>query len=61
LQFRDQVLKNQKADGTYNPESSEHRHATSAAAGGDAEIYRAALCTLMLEVYYRYLKVGGGH
>ena len=24
-------------------------------AGPDAEIYRTALCTLMLEVYYRYL------
>jgi hypothetical protein len=58
-QFRDQVLKNQKANGSYNPESSEHRHAASAAAGSDAEIYRTSLCTLMLEVYYRYLKVGG--
>jgi hypothetical protein len=58
--FRDQVLKNQKADGTYNPESAEYAGATSSGAGGDANIYRSALCTLMLEVYYRYLKVGGG-
>ena len=27
-------------------------------AGGDKDIYRTCLCTLMLEVYYRYLKVG---
>jgi hypothetical protein len=53
-QGRDQILKNQRPDGSYNPESSEHRHATTAAAGADAEIYRTALCTRMLEIYYRY-------
>jgi len=27
---------------------------------GDTEVYRTALCTLMLEVYYRFLKSSGG-
>lgn len=57
-QCREQILKNQRPDGSYNPESGEHAGATTSAAGGDAEIYRTCLCTLMLEVYYRYLKVG---
>jgi hypothetical protein len=32
--------------------------AGTSAAGNDSEVYRVCLCTLMLEVYYRYLKVG---
>jgi hypothetical protein len=43
-----QVLKEQKPDGSWTHESG--------AAGGDW-IYGTALCTLMMEVYYRYLKV----
>jgi hypothetical protein len=44
-----QVLKAQKPDGSWvHP---------SGATGGD-NIYGTTLCTLMLEVYYRYLKVG---
>jgi hypothetical protein len=42
--MRDEVLKNQKPDGTWS--------------GGDAKygpIYDTTLCTLMLEVYYRFL------
>lgn len=59
-QCREQILKNQRPDGSYNPESGELAGATSSAAGQDAEVYRTCLCTLMLEVYYRYLKVGAG-
>jgi hypothetical protein len=45
-----EILKNQAADGSWPA-------AKGAAAGGD-KIMSTALCTLMLEVYYRYLKVG---
>jgi hypothetical protein len=44
-----EVLKNQAKDGSWV--------GGGAAAGGD-KIFATALCTLMLEVYYRYLKVG---
>ena len=43
-----QLLQNQNKDGSWT-----HK---SAGAGGD-NVYATALCTLMLEVYYRYLKV----
>ncbi len=59
-QCRDILLKNQKPEGNYNPETGSQGIATSAGAGGDGEIYRTCLCTLMMEVYYRYLKVGAG-
>ncbi len=59
-QFRDQLLKNQNPDGSYSVETGNDNAATSAAAGPDATIYRTCMCTLMLEVYYRYLKVGSG-
>ena len=59
-QCRDQVLAHQNPDGSYAQESGDFNAATSAAAGPDAAIYRTCLCTLMLEVYYRYLKVGSG-
>ena len=59
-QCRDQLLANQNPDGSYAQESGDFSAATSAAAGPDAAIYRTCLCTLMLEVYYRYLKVGSG-
>lgn len=57
-QCRTQLLKNQKPDGSYNQETGDFAIATSGGAGADAEIYRTCLCTLMLEVYYRFLKVG---
>ena len=46
------LLKAQNEDGTWPAEGS---GLTSKRAGSDAEIYRTALCTLMLEVYYRYV------
>jgi hypothetical protein len=57
-QFRDQILNNQNPDGSWAQESGDFSAATSGAAGPDAPIYRTCLCCLMLEVYYRYLKVG---
>ncbi len=55
-QMMPEMLKAQSSDGTYGLEGkglSEDR------ADVDAKIYRTALCTLMLEVYYRYLPVTG--
>ncbi len=48
------ILKNQNKDGSWTPTLTAAKGGTS---GGDG-IYSTALCTLMLEVYYRYLKVG---
>ena len=46
--FRDEVLKNQNADGSFKaPVHAGH--------GGNNTIMRTAFCTLMLEVYYRFL------
>ncbi len=53
------VLANQNSDGTWKMEGTTPVHGISTTAiGSDADIYRTCLCTLMLEVYYRYLKVG---
>jgi hypothetical protein len=58
-QFQKIILENQNADGSYKVEGvGTIGSAGTSAAGGDADIYRVCLCTLMLEVYYRYLKVG---
>ena len=58
-QFQKELLANQLPDGSYKPESAGGvGAAATGAAGADADIYRTTLCTLMLEVYYRYLKVG---
>ncbi len=51
--FRDQVLKNQNEDGTWKtPKFAGH--------GAGSQVYRTALCTLMLEVYYRFLNTDKG-
>jgi hypothetical protein len=50
--FRDQLLNNQNPEGSWK--------ATKREMHGDTEVYRTALCTLMLEVYYRFLKSSGG-
>jgi len=59
-----ELLPNQESDGRYKEEGGHMSAHGSGGAGGDADIYRTALCTLMLEVYYRYLpateKIGGG-
>ncbi len=51
--FRDQLLNNQNADGSWKPTGF-------AGHGGGSDIYRNAFSTLMLEVYYRFLSTGGG-
>jgi hypothetical protein len=46
------LLNAQSADGSWPAEGS---GLTKRRSGSDADIYRTALCTLMLEVYYRYV------
>jgi len=46
--FRDQLLNTQNKDGSW-PQPADGGHNT------ESVIYRTALCTLMLEVYYRFL------
>jgi hypothetical protein len=53
-----QLLANQNADGSWKTETSDSSVASTSPAGADRDLYRTTLCTLMLEVYYRYLKVG---
>jgi len=62
--FRDQLLNNQQDDGQWKvPGGGKAIRAVGAAFTGnsiDNRIYRTTLCTLMLEVYYRFLNTGGG-
>ena len=46
------LLDSQLADGSWPKEGGGK---TSSQGGKDAEVYRTTLCTLMLEVYYRYV------
>jgi prenyltransferase beta subunit len=58
--FRDQLLDNQDLDGSWKtPGGGKKPRATAATWQGD-KLYRTCLCTLMLEVYYRFLNTGGG-
>ena len=63
--FRDQLLKNQNADGSWKSPGGGRKIVAVGAAyvgeSGDAKVYRTSLCSLMLEVYYRFLSTGGGH
>ena len=52
------LLANQNPDGSWKDETADSAVASTSPAGADRAIYRTALCTLMLEVYFRYLKVG---
>lgn len=53
--FRDQVLSNQEGDGSWKQPGLGRDMG-----GNQGRIYRTTLCTLMLEVYYRFLATGGG-
>ncbi len=53
-QLLPQLLNNQAPDGSWKPERSNNNAGAGNMEGG---IYKVALCTLQLEVYYRYLKV----
>ena len=58
--FRDQLLNNQDADGSWKvPGGGKKIRAVGAQFLKD-KVYRTCLCTLMLEVYYRFLSTGGG-
>ncbi|MEI6817974.1 MAG: prenyltransferase/squalene oxidase repeat-containing protein [Verrucomicrobiota bacterium] len=60
--FRDQLLNNQNANGSWNMPGGGKRPRAVAPEFVKNEFYRTALCTLMLEVYYRFLSSdGGGH
>ena len=54
----DNIENLQNKDGSWQNENAGSSVASTAPAGADRAIYRTALCTLMLEVYYRYLQVG---
>jgi hypothetical protein len=53
--FRDQILNNQDTDGSWKQPGNARD-----LVGEEGKVYRTALCTLMLEVYYRFLSSGGG-
>ena len=63
--FQDQIVNNQASDGSW-PADGGGENWRGGANGDNPEwqLYRTALCTLMLEVYYRYLpsskSTGGG-
>ncbi|MFY7818960.1 MAG: prenyltransferase/squalene oxidase repeat-containing protein [Akkermansiaceae bacterium] len=61
--MRDEVLRNQNADGTWKSPDGKLRAVGPQFQGGDGQsvFYRNALCTLMLEVYYRFLPGTGSH
>ena len=55
FRFQDQLIKNQKADGSWPPTSGKSPGGEiQRDPGGAGPCYRTCLCTLMLEVYYRY-------
>ncbi len=54
--YRDQIIRAQNSDGSWPLEGS---GLTGQRGGSDSDVYRACLCALMLEVYYRYLPVTG--
>lgn len=58
--FRDQLLDNQDADGSWKTPGGGNKPRAVAASWQTDKIYRTCLCTLMLEVYYRFLNSGGG-
>ena len=59
--FRDQLLNNQDSDGSWKvPGGGKTIRAAGSEYVGD-KVYRTCLCTLMLEVYYRFLNTSGGN
>ncbi|MEI8037932.1 MAG: prenyltransferase/squalene oxidase repeat-containing protein [Verrucomicrobiota bacterium] len=59
--FRDQLLNNQDTDGSWKVcgGGAKDIRAVASSYVGD-KVYRTCLCTLMMEVYYRFLSTGGG-
>jgi Prenyltransferase and squalene oxidase repeat len=58
--FRDQILGNQADDGSWK-EPGKVGSNGELGGNGQGKVYRTCLCTLMLEVYYRFLNTGGGN
>ena len=58
--FRDQLLNNQDADGSWKVPGGGQKVRAAAPSYVSDKTYRTCLCTLMLEVYYRFLSTGGG-
>jgi hypothetical protein len=56
LWFQDSIVDAQNADGSW-PVNQTGKHHMGGTSDADFDIYRTAMCTLMLEVYYRYLPV----
>lgn len=57
--FRDQLINNQDADGSWKTPGGGNKPRATAATWQNDKLYRTCLCTLMLEVYYRFLNTGG--
>ena len=53
--FQDQLTSNQSDDGSWPPTGGDDVGGYSKGTTGDGPLYRTDLCTLMLEVFYRYL------
>jgi prenyltransferase beta subunit len=58
--FRDQILLNQNADGIWKQPGSGNNAYLYGKNTINGKLYRNVACTLMLEVYYRFLATGGG-
>ena len=58
--FRDQVLNNQEADGSWKAPGGGGKIRAAAPSYQGDKVYRTCLCTLMLEVYYPFLSTGVG-
>jgi hypothetical protein len=53
--FQDEIVKHQAPNGSWPPTGNAKTHAFMNGEDIDATLFRTTLCTLMLEVYYRYL------
>jgi len=58
--FRDQLLNNQDGDGSWKAPGGGQKIRSPAPTYATDKTYRTCLCTLMLEVYYRFLSTSGG-
>jgi len=58
--FRDQLLNNQDGDGSWKVPGGGGKVRSVAPSFQTDKNYRACLCILMLEVYYRFLSTGAG-
>lgn len=56
--FQDDIVKHQLPDGSWQPTKSNETGGLGPADNLEGQLYRTCLCTLMLEVYYRYLPTG---